>query len=801
MRAVSSLLLLALLCACGGSGGGAGKPRSGVIHLDPRLRDGSSAAHALADAVTVIEALPDPAKPDAIGDWKPLHGRVEVGERSARLIGQAQNPEYARVVCSKSFSSGFVRGVEVLMQTRKRCNARLQWTGPDGLTGLALDVIGGENTRRLFFQLDARPDWRGTISDLTLVPNATEGAPVTIRAIRIYSTGFEWGPSPLGAEVTKGGTHGDSGLRRRGWESRRAWPSDAGVPLYDEVEDVPRGGVLSIAVALGNAAMRKPEGLVCVVDARKPGGTWERLDRRELKRAPNVASAPWNRFAVDLARHAGSPLELRFLATDGEPPAAADFDDEAAPAPQNEKVLWGAPTVVGEMPSDRRPNVVLITLDTTRADSFGGEWTRFLDGLGEEGIVFESAWSPCNSTTASHASILTGLHVEDHGALTNRHILSPENRTLAELFRRAGYYTAAVVSVPHIQAGTGLGQGFDLFGLAQPGADKNGVFALRRFKLFMEEWDASPDRPLFLWLHLFDPHTPYGPPQEWVDEFVSESGIEPPPMMANPPTVPVYARSNLTEPPETKHWLKGATSVEYARYLYDLGVAYADFLCGEAFKELEQRDLVDSTFFAVTADHGEALGEHGVFFNHAGLYRATLNVPMIVKGPGVPQGQRVADPVSGLDVVPTLLRLCAIPEPPGLRGRDLLETARNGGEPGRPIWFAHNGLHQVGFHDGEQHFVTTLTSQLSLGVDLVDVDGYRIPRGRPPIPKGTSFLYDDSTDAYHEVDLAAERKADVQAALAKVADWRAGMAKARVMRRTLTAEEEAELADLGYAGD
>ena len=175
-----------------------------------------------------------------------------------------------------------------------------------------------------------------------------------------------------------------------------------------------------------------------------------------------------------------------------------------------------------------------MTLDTLRADAlgcYGGPPdTPFLDHLAAQGIRFEEALSACNSTLPAHTSILTGQPVPTHGVLDNRSTLAPDVRTLAQVLRQSGYLTAAAVSVEHLQPSwSGLGRGFDRFLEVTPGATLDGALTLEGVEEWLAEWGAGPRPPLFLWVHLFDPHTPYGPPPEFRREYearLARAGVQ-----------------------------------------------------------------------------------------------------------------------------------------------------------------------------------------------------------------------------------------------------------------------------------
>ena len=801
MLRLGSILFLCGLAACGDDA----QPAAGVIHLDLRLGDGTSAAVALAQALPAREIHLSGESADdriSLGPWSVVGGRLVRANDGTRLDAIGDETPVLRL--PGPLKAAEFPHIELVLETRKPTHAVVSWSGSEGDGRLALELHPGDEPRRLTFAVATDKTWAGTLDELVVSPSLDGGTPVVVHSIRLVPTGFRWGDEPLGDErvAGRGGAAGDAGLRRRGFESRRAWPSDLHVPLFDEVSEVPSGGTLSVAVALGNRALgthEKP--LIAVVDGRVPGGAWRRLAELALPGDRSAQATSWNSLTADLGAFAGGALELRFLASRGD---IADADDVPADAesPREEHVLWGAPEVVGNPPASRRPNLVLVTLDTTRADALGGEFTPFLNRFGEDAVVFADAWSACNATTASHASIMTGMHVEEHGAITNRHLLSAEVQTVAEILRRAGYHTAATVSVPHIQAGVGFGQGFDTFALAQPGAELNGAFAVRWAERWIEEWESLPDRPFFLWVHLFDPHTPYGPPDEFTAEFLASSELAPPDKTSTPATIPVYdAPRDPARIPVEKRWLAGVSSIEYSRFVYALGVAYADHLCERLHAALDGAGFIDDAAVVVVADHGESLGEHNVWFTHAGLFRETLQVPLILRLPNGPRGERVDTPVSSIDIAPTLLRLGAAPIPDHLSGHDLVATLDGTAPKERQIWFAFNALHQIGYRDPETHFVTTFTDDLYYGTELVEREGKVVPVQGPDILFGQSFLYDPRADPALIRDLAGERPLDVENSLLELERWRAGLQAARVERRNLSEAEEADLEGLGYTGD
>jgi len=782
---------LGALAACAPPGG----PAGGVLHLDLRLAGGRSPAAALQEALPVVELRPDARDPASLGPFEVAGGRLGASEAGTFLASLGAEPAALRRTAA--LDAGEYPELELVLAVRKPTQAAIEWRGAAGEGRLALEVSAGEEPRVLRFRLADSPAWTGAIEELRVIPNAHAEEATLLLAVRLVPRGFRFGDEPL--EPGDPEASGDAGLRHAGFEARRAWPADLGVPLFAQVERVPRGGVLATAVARGNRALQPggapPAPLRAVVDGRAPDGGWTRLAELELPADP----APrWTPLAVPLAAFAGEALELRFLACTG--PAPAPGAAPAEGAPREEHLLWGAPEVQGEPPASRRPNLVLVTLDTTRADAVGGEYTPFLNRFSEDALVFTDAWSTCNSTSASHASILTGLHVEEHGVLSNRHGLGPEVRTLAEDLRAAGYHTRAAVSVPHVQAGAGFGQGFDVFALAQPGAELDGSFAVRWVERWIEEWRELPDRPFFLWVHLFDPHTPYMPPPEFVEAFTARHGLAAPSKTAEPATIPVYGLPRDPERvPVEKRWRAGVSSLEYARFIYRMDVAYADSLCERMLGALAGAGALEEAALLLVADHGESLGEHHIWFDHAGLYRETLHVPLILRLPGGPHG-RVDARVSTIDVTPTLLRLGAAQGGPKA-GLDLAAVARGEAQGERPVYFVSTDLHQVGFRDADEHFISTLTGALGYGTELVVEDGVSVPHKLPPIPLGKGFLFDPAADQDLLRDLSDANPAGAVDARARLERWRASLARAQTERRALTEAEEAGLQGLGYAGD
>jgi len=313
-------------------------------------------------------------------------------------------------------------------------------------------------------------------------------------------------------------------------------------------------------------------------------------------------------------------------------------------------------------------NVLLITLDTTRADHIGAYGypaaeTPVLDELAREGALFEQVITPTAFTLPAHSSILTGLYPPFHGVrLNGGAALAEVQTTLAERLSAAGYRCGAVVGAFVIDQRWGLAQGFehydDNFKLEQgQRLDLAGVQrpADQVVDLGLEWLDGGDGRPFFAWLHLYDPHIPYDPPEPFKSRF---SGRGP-----------------------------GG--------LYDGEIAYTDSQIGRALDWLEEQDLADSTVVVVVGDHGEALGDHGESEHGYFVYDATVQVPLVVRVPGSgAEGVRICQQVRTIDVMPTVLDLVGVAPPQPLHGQSLLPLILDPerGEP-RPAYSESMAVH------------------------------------------------------------------------------------------------------------
>lgn len=303
-------------------------------------------------------------------------------------------------------------------------------------------------------------------------------------------------------------------------------------------------------------------------------------------------------------------------------------------------------------------HILLVTLDTVRADRIGAYGcskarTPVLDALAAGGIRFSRAQSPVPLTLPAHASIITGTYPTFHSVRNNgNYFLPPQAETLAEILKQRGYLTAAFISSFVLDSRFGLDQGFDVYGdrMNTGGNIKDLQSERSAGEIFadFDAWLASVDgtRPFFCWLHFYDPHLPYAPPEP----FRSDPSLSP----------------------------------------YDGEIANVDFNLGKALERLRDRGFYDSTLIVAAGDHGEGFGEHGESGHGIFCYQETLAVPLILRIPGGPS-RTIDETVDLVDIMPTVLEAVGENVPPHVQGVSLLPQIS--GKPGREREFYFESLY------------------------------------------------------------------------------------------------------------
>jgi arylsulfatase len=327
-----------------------------------------------------------------------------------------------------------------------------------------------------------------------------------------------------------------------------------------------------------------------------------------------------------------------------------------------------------------RPDVLLVTVDTLRADHLGvygldAGTSPNIDALGREGVVFERAIAAASRTVPAHASIMTSRHVREHsvGHLNGRSKLVG-HETVADHFRRAGYRTAAFIGNILITRATGLDAGFDLYddALTTPELNRPGIverLAEDTTARALEWLAATDDRPAFLWVHYQDPHGPYTPPPEDAARF--DFGTD-----EHEAVLEIGESNHAVNAIPPYQALPGLRRQSEYRSRYAGEIFYADRSIGELVAAFDARAGERGSVVLLTADHGESLGESGRYFLHTHASTPDVaHVPLIVRAAGLTAGRR--DEVVGhVDVLPTLLDLAGLDAAVDASGFSLAPLAR-----------------------------------------------------------------------------------------------------------------------------
>jgi len=405
-----------------------------------------------------------------------------------------------------------------------------------------------------------------------------------------------------------------------------------------------------------------------------------------------------------------------------------------------------------------KASVLLVTLDTTRADRMGflgsdRGLTPNLDALARGASVFSRAYAQVPLTTPSHATILTGTYPQFNHVNYLGDTLGKGLPFLPEIFHKNGYKTAAFVGalvLDPTKLAPGFDRGFDHYDAGfhrrRPGEDnyysleRRGEEVVSRAVAWLNK---HPTGPFFLWVHLYDPHDPYTPPEPYQTRYKAEP--------------------------------------------YDGEIAYTDSIVGKLLKELRERKLFDGSLIAVMADHGEAFGEHGEQHHGIFLYDETIHVPLLFKLPQQNTGTKVETRVGLVDVAPTVLRAAHLPVPGIMQGQDLLPSTTPRTKSSQQS--DSNSQRAVYSESGYGHLSfgwSTLKAWRTGNYLYVDAPERE--------------LYDQSADPLAMHNLAPDSKAVAETVAAQMTDFRSKTAAENTEKTQLTAEQAESLHALGYLG-
>jgi hypothetical protein len=474
-------------------------------------------------------------------------------------------------------------------------------------------------------------------------------------------------------------------------------------------------------------------------------------------------------------------------------------------------------------PGAVRPNVVLVTIDTLRADHlacYGNREVRTpeLDRLAAEGVLFERAYSQTHVTVPSHVTLLSSLPLADHGVERNHGKVERKIEVLPDVFARAGYRTAAFVSVsllgPHGALGPLL-RSADEYDSPPSGPHVRAEATNARVFHWLRGNCATP---FFAWIHYYDPHMPYTPPrpfdrayytddpyaerhtsmrdvtlgfflheltglrrrlaaraaevralkrelgvsgrrvrtlvvyQEGLRDFAADDAARAR-LRGRLRDLEAAVRHDLPYREDLADWLTGVRDVSFPLAQYRGEVSYVDAQVGRLRAELERLGIAGRTIVMVTADHGESLGEHGIYFDHFGLHEPTLHVPLIVWAPGRVTPARRTETVRGLDVAPTLLALAGLGTPAAMQGRNVLGPP----PPAEPLVAEAAQGRQIMIREGPWKLIRTLR------------DFHYVPAFWREA--GTRELYRLDDDPGEQVDVLARHGEVADALETKLAAW------------------------------
>jgi arylsulfatase A-like enzyme/Tfp pilus assembly protein PilF len=402
--------------------------------------------------------------------------------------------------------------------------------------------------------------------------------------------------------------------------------------------------------------------------------------------------------------------------------------------------------------------MVLITLDTTRADRMGflgsdRGLTPNLDSLAHQATVFSRAYAQVPLTTPSHAAILTGTYPQFSHVNYMGDPLGKGLPFLPEILHRNGYKTAAFVGalvLDPTKLAPGFERGFDVYdaGFHRRRSGEDNYHSLeRRGEEVLSRalaWLAKQPRgPFFLWIHLYDPHDPYAPPEP-------------------------YRTRYQTEP-------------------YDGEIAYTDSVVGKLISTLRTRGLFDTSLIAVMADHGEAFGEHGEKHHGIFLYDETIHIPLLFKLPGQHAATRVETRVGLVDVAPSILQALRLPVPDAMQGQSLLRVMKpDKVSDGQRDLSSERAIYSESGYGHLSFGWSTLKAWRAGNYLFIDA------------PKRE--LYNQTVDPAAMYNLASDSKAVADTAGAQMAEFRRKTVGEKTERTQLTAAQAESLHALGYIG-
>ncbi len=416
------------------------------------------------------------------------------------------------------------------------------------------------------------------------------------------------------------------------------------------------------------------------------------------------------------------------------------------------------------------PNIILLSIDTLRADRLGAygykrPTTPNIDAFAKESSVFLNAVTAAPWTLPSHLSMLTGLYPSVHGVSRSRgQRLAKDIPLLAEVLKKQGYKNFAYTAGGYLSAAYGFDRGFDEYFPKKHrklSGDKGFNSTISRTQARIEEFHGK--EPFFIFMHTYDVHCPYTPPEPYFSQFKSEGAEFITPNRCGNPS---YNNMNLT--PANGLFLSDR---------YDGAVRWVDDLFGNFFRFLKEKNILEDTVVIITSDHGEEFFEHGRIGHQSSLYRELLMVPLIVKVPGA-SAREIKSHVNVVDIYPTILALAGVEMERKMDGISLLDFVKGDRAdiPFRSFEFSENDR------------VVTLRSSIA-------ADSHFIWN----LETGKGSLFDFMSDPLEKLDQAEKKVAEAKAAEVRLAEFLKNMSKHDVEEASDDEPEHLEhLKALGY---
>jgi arylsulfatase A-like enzyme len=607
--------------------------------------------------------------PSELGSWSVNAGagKMDLGERGLAISLAHGKVKLARAVAINTASAP---ALEIELDHEEKVHVAVYWAregedfSPERSISKKLEPRG--DVEREILDLSSHALWSGDVKKIRIDFRSPSKTVAYLKRI-----------SALRAAVS---TDGLTAVLDKAWkvilndETRNAVVGLPGIPVERTV-DIPPDATLRFAFGV-QSGVTVP--LRFLVNVTGPSGVAQAAFASTIDPANEDQVDAWHEEAVDLRRFAG-PARVVSLVTEA----------DAAVDPAAGLAFWANPQIVRSRRREEAPNVVVISIDTLRADRMSlyghsrpttpnlDDWAR------RHAVVFENTVAPAPWTLPSHVSLFSGLDALSHGVNFN-YPAPPNLRFMAEILRENGYKTMAVTGGGWIGNDYGLSQGFDVF-RPWPRATAGVQGELRNGVSTAVEWlQESTLEPFFLFFHTFEVHSPHIVREPYFSRFSGEPAVEASISVTEKPR-PIareegflvkkdfFIKGEADVPPEAL-----VTPGDYSmlRDLYDSGVAYTDAELAGFLEYLESSGLIKRTWVVITSDHGEALGERDLA-SHGYLYDFNLMVPLVISAPGA-EPRRIARQVRIVDIMPTILAAAGLSPPGKIDGVSLLPLIAGG---------------------------------------------------------------------------------------------------------------------------